>query len=177
MSYYENQQSERLLFRKLTEDDIPTWSSFFIDNDRTRFVGSHRFTHLDHVGKATNWIRNQMERYHDHDFGQLAVIEKETGKMIGVSGIIPREIDEKKEYEITYSLLPSAWNKGFASEAAIHFKEYAFANINCDSVISIIHVENEPSGNVARKNGMRKVLETEYMEMPVYVYRIMNDKR
>ncbi len=169
--YYIQQESERLIYKKLTENEIPLWSEFFINNDRTRFVGSDRFIHLSNLEKATNWISRQMESYANNNFGQLAVIDKETGNFIGVSGLIVREIEGEKLYEVTYSFLPAYWNRGFATEVAIHFKNYAFQNIDCTSVISIIHIENEPSENVAIKNGMTKTIRTEFMEMPVHIFR------
>jgi len=43
---------------------------------------------------------------------------------------------------------------GYASEAAIKCKDYAFKNNYADSLISMIHVENIGSEKVAIKNGM-----------------------
>lgn len=174
---YFSQETERLAFRKLTENDIPGWSRFFVNNDRTHFVGAAQFAHLNEMEKATNWIQSQLDRYAAGNFGQLAVIEKESGKFIGVSGLIERELEEgKKDYEVTYSLLPECWSKGYATEAAMHFKKYAFNHLGCRSAISIIHVDNQPSENVALKNGMQKTVAMEFMGMPVNVYRVINDE-
>lgn len=172
---YFSQETERLTFRKLTKNDIQEWSRFFVNNDRTHFVGAAQFVHLNEMEKATNWIQSQMDRYAADNFGQLAMIEKESGKFIGVSGLIVRELEEgKKDYEVTYSLLPECWSKGFATEAAIHFKSYAFNELGCKSVISIIHADNQPSENVALKNGMQKTVAMEFMGMPVNVYKVVN---
>ena len=40
---------------------------------------------------------------------------------------------------------PQYWRKGYASEAAIKFKDYTEEHQLADSLISIIHVENIPS--------------------------------
>jgi len=167
MNYF-SQQSPRLLYRKLTEADIPSWTEFFINNDRVRFLGFDKTKSADI--SATEWIHKQMERNTVGGFGQLAVIEKETGELIGVGGIIVRELKSKTEYEITYSLKPAFWGKGYGTEIAMHFKSFGLDNKISDHFISIIHKENEPSMHVARKNGMDMLYETEFLEMPVFVF-------
>jgi RimJ/RimL family protein N-acetyltransferase len=168
---YYNQESERLLFRRFELNDSIAWTPFFINNPTQRFVGGHLFN-LPPNEKALNWITKQLGRERDGQFGQLAVINKETNAFIGVGGIITREFENTLEYEITYSLLPAFWNKGYATELAIHFKNYAKEYIECDSVISIIHVENEASMNVARKNGMTVERETTFLNMPVKIFKV-----
>ncbi|MBL4862493.1 MAG: GNAT family N-acetyltransferase [Crocinitomicaceae bacterium] len=169
---YYNQDSERLFFRPLTLDDIKTWQPFFIDNPTLRFLGVSEFEHLSAIEKASNWIGRQVDRQANNAFGQLAVISKESDTFLGVGGIIARDIDGVDEFEITYSLLPGAWGKGYATELAIHFKNYAFERIDTPTVVSIIHRENLASKNVARKNGMKISAEYSFLDMPVYIFRI-----
>ena len=38
MDYF-NQKSNRLQFRKLTEEDIPSWLEFFVDNPNLEYLG------------------------------------------------------------------------------------------------------------------------------------------
>ena len=68
------------------------------------------------------------------------------------------------------------WHKGFATEAAIACKEYAFQELNFDEVYSIIRDSNVASQNVARRNGMVEVdtLVKHYrgVEMPHIVFRV-----
>lgn len=46
------------------------------------------------------------------------------------------------------------WGKGYATEAAIASREYAFTKLNAPEVYSIIRDTNIPSLNVAKRNGM-----------------------
>lgn len=173
-SYY-HQESERLEFRALELSDIPLWLPFFEDEASLRFLGmnSPAFKDLSNEERATKWIERQIERKNNRVFGQLATIEKATGKLIGVSGLITRmEEDVYDELEVTYSLLPEARGKGFATELAIHFKKRAFEKTRIKSVISIIHVDNMASINVATKNGMHLEKKLDYMSMPVGIYRV-----
>lgn len=167
---YYKQESDRLLFRRMDLTDVVAWTPFFIDNPTQRFVGGFMFD-ISPAEKANNWILKQLDREANGEYGQLAVIDKTSNEFIGVGGIISREFDEGREFEITYSLLPTQWGKGYATELAVHFKKYAQRHIECDSVISIIHIENEASMNVARKNRMSPERETTYLDMPVYIFR------
>ena len=38
MDYF-NQESKRLIYRKLVEGDLESWTEFFIDNDRLPYLG------------------------------------------------------------------------------------------------------------------------------------------
>lgn len=169
MSYFD-QQTERLAFRKLTRDDIPTWTKFFINNDRLQYLGIDLT--LSPEANATGWIENQFPRYEAIGLGHLAVEIKETNQFIGVGGIIPRQLENQVEFEIAYSLLPSFWKKGYGTELAKQLKQFGMENIEIERFVSIIAKENTDSINVAIKNGMRVLFETHYLGMDVYVYGI-----
>jgi [ribosomal protein S5]-alanine N-acetyltransferase len=74
--------------------------------------------------------------------------------------------------EIGYHLLPKFWHGGYASEAAIACKDFAFKNNLSESLISIIHPKNIASQKVAIKNGMTLDKETSWREMKVWIFRI-----
>lgn len=169
MSYFD-QESERLFYRKLTEEDIPAWLEFFEDNDRLHFNGLD--LSKSHEELADGWIRKQFERYEEQGLGHLAVIEKASGKFIGMVGILPRIILERPEYEIAYSLMPKFWGKGYGTEMAQTMKKYGVENIATDRFISIIDKENVDSIKVAKKNGMELLFDTQYLELEVHVFGI-----
>ncbi len=172
MDYF-NQETERLKFRKVETSDIESWSEFFVDNDRLHFLGIPDLTR----GKftlAAEWINLQLERYKTGSVGHLAIIEKSTGKHIGMAGIIPRTINDQSEFEIAYSLIPNCWGKGLGTEAASQLKKFGFENKLSQRFISIIHINNTDSIKVAEKNGMSIIVEMEYLGMNVFVYGTPN---
>ena len=168
MMDYFNQESERLIFRKVTLEDIPAWLTFFPNNDRLDFLGID--VSKPHEVIASEWINMQLHRYATQGLGSLAVIEKSSGDFIGLVGIVPREIDDLIEYEIAYSLIPTYWGKGYATEAARQMKQFGYAAEIAPYFISIIHKSNNDSIHVAKKNGMHILRETHYLGMDVYVY-------
>jgi len=169
---YFYQESDRLRYRKLTRSDIPEWSKFFINNDRLKYLGIDlRKSAETH---AIEWVERQLERYEIQGLGHLAVETIDTNQFIGVGGIIPRELKNRKEYEIAYSLLPKFWKKGYGTELAKQMKDYGRQNIETDRFVSIIDTKNIDSIKVAVKNGMKVLFETEYLGMKVKVYGIEN---
>lgn len=170
-NYYTTIESERINFRPFTLDDIDSWTPFFDHDEYQKFLAQD--TSIPGRQRAENWIKRQIQRKEeDLEHGQLAMIEKSSGAFMGVGGIIGRAMDQGYEYEITYSVLPEFWGKGYASELARRFINYAKENIETNSVISIIHIENEASIRVAENGGLKKDATTEFMGMPVYIYRL-----
>ena len=165
---YFNQETARLIFRKLTKNDIESWKEFFEENDRLHFLGLDLSKTKNEL--AEGWINKQLERYETQGLGHLAVIEKDSGDFIGMGGILPREIEEKEFFEIAYSLKPKYWKKGYGTEVAKKMKIFGIENKISNQFVSIIDKKNLESINVAKKNKMEILYETEYLGMNVYIY-------
>ena len=167
--YISNPYTHRLHIRQLQLNDVPAWTEFFIDNPSLHFLG------LDITvapqQQATAWIQRQLKRYEDGLYGHLALTDRESGTLIGQCGLLVQEVEGKKEIEIGYHILRRYQGHGYATEAATHFRQQAFAARICDSLISMIHIDNIKSQRVAEKNGMTKTIQTDCFQMPVYIYR------
>jgi RimJ/RimL family protein N-acetyltransferase len=105
----------------------------------------------------------------------MALIHRKTGELVGQCGLLKQTLDGRTELEIGYHIIPRFRGRGFATEAARAFKQYAFDNNLSDSIVSIIHVDNVRSQRVAEKNGMQRESKTEEFGVmpgvPHYVYR------
>ncbi|MBL7951437.1 MAG: GNAT family N-acetyltransferase [Flavobacteriales bacterium] len=159
--------TERLLFRTATMDDTSWWMEYINDASAIRFMP---FT----VGSEEDcrfFIQRTLDRYAADGSGLNAVIERSSGKPVGMTGLLTQVVDGQDELEIGYHLLPSAWGKGFATEAAVACKEFAHTN-NCHtSVISLIDHENSASQAVAGRNGMVLEKDTIHRGVPAMVWR------
>jgi ribosomal-protein-alanine N-acetyltransferase len=171
-NYYQH-ETERLFLRRLQKSDIADWAIFFDNNPNLPYLGiissndTKDYTNLDWSKKQ---IDIQLDRYQQTGYGLLAVISKETGELIGQTGILQKELKGNIEYEIAYSLIPDEWGKGYASEMSSILVDYAIEHQINSRIISIIHIDNIASQNVARKNGMEVLFNTIYAEMNVFVY-------
>lgn len=168
--YLDGAITERLIIRKLGISDISIWESFFQNNDALPYLGLDLKLSAEEQSKS--WIERQLWRYENNRYGHHALIDKESNKFIGQCGLLTQEIDGKTEVEIGYHILPEYWGNGYATEAAKKFKDFAFENEVCDSLISIIDIRNVASQNVAEKNGMKKTKQVKYYDLDVHIYRI-----
>jgi len=119
------------------------------------------------------WFNKVFDRYKNNTGGHNVLVELETGKPVGMCGLLVQEVDGINELEIGYSLHPAFWGKGFATEAARKCREFAFDNSFAESLISIVHVDNSQSANVAIRNGMTLEKTTEYKGIQVNVFRVL----
>jgi ribosomal-protein-alanine N-acetyltransferase len=168
--YEDKLETERLVTRKLVSDDCKTWSVFFEDKDAVEFIINSTVT--DTTERARHWIERQRSRYENKQFGLQALIDKRSKEFVGMCGLLLQEVENVKELEIGYHIFKKHWGKGYAPEAAILFKEYAFKNKLSSSVISIIHVNNVRSQSVALKNGMTPEKRCHWNSLDVFIYRI-----
>ena len=164
--------TERLLFRTVTMDDVSWWMEYINSAEAIRFMP---FT----VGSETDckaFIERALERHARDGSGLNAVIERGSGRPVGMIGLLTQVVDEVDELEIGYHLVPSAWGHGFATEAAIACREFAREHQCAPSVISLIDHQNFASQAVARRNGMHHEKDTVHRSVPAMVWRVRIDQ-
>jgi [ribosomal protein S5]-alanine N-acetyltransferase len=169
----EGQESERLLFRRITEKDFDTWLEFCKYPDSLKYIFSQQqLANEDPVKRCKIWFERVFHRYENGLGGMNALIDKKTNEFVGQCGLLIQTIDNLEELEIGYSLMPLHRGKGYATEAAKKCKLFAFENQFSDSLISTIHIENEASAKVAIANGMSLEKTTFSKGDPVNIYRV-----
>ena len=165
----DQEETPRIFFRRIGSADFDAWLEFFKDpSSFEHWVGERREPEIE----CKQWYAKQFNRYETNQGGMNALIEKSTTKLIGHAGLLVQHVDGIEELEVAYSLVPTFRNKGFASEAAVKCREFAFQNNLASSLISIISLTNTPSSNVALKNGMKIEKQTLYNQNPVNIFRI-----
>lgn len=169
-TYEDHLETKRLYTRFLTPEDTLLWSEFFNDKEATVFLPT--FNLNSNTDKADQWIKRQLTRYRENNFGLQALILKETKEFVGQCGLIRQEVEGKMEIEVGYHIFKKHWGKGYAPEAARLFINYAFQNKLTSSVISIIDIGNVKSQRVAEKNGLIREKQVRWFNADVYIYRI-----
>lgn len=164
-----NAQTERLNLRPLTLDDVETWRPFTDDPLAMEFMISYYPPEI--TDRALHWIEFQLRRYAENRYGMMALIDKQTGEMVGMCGLLAQVVDDIPELEVGYHIFQKHWGKGYAPEAAKFFMDYAFDNNLNDSIISIIDVGNVKSQRVAEKNGLFLEKQTVQKGDDVFIYR------
>lgn len=165
----EDEETERLLFRKLKMDDFESWLPFHQEPKSSQFW---KGLPEDPVAACSEQFDRVFERYEKGLGGMFALENKFTKELVGLCGLLVQIVDKEEALEIGYSILPKYWGKGFATEAAQKCKDVAFEKRWASQLISIIHVNNEASKKVAMKNGMHIEKTTEYKGNPVFIFSI-----
>ena len=164
----EGQETERIRFRKLMASDFDLWLPFHEDPRSSQYW---KGLPSDPKQACKEQFERVFERYEKNLGGMNVLIQKKNEALVGLCGLLVQTVDEVSELEIGYSILPSYWRNGFASEAAQACKSHALKNKLADSLISIIHIDNIPSQKVALKIGMLKDKTTVYNKNPVHIFR------
>ena len=162
-------ETERLYFREMNQLDFNSLCKILQDED-TMYAYEGAFSDKE----VQEWLDRQISRYQKWNFGLWAVILKETDEMIGQGGLTMQPWKETEVLGVGYLFNRLYWHKGYATEAAIACKNYAFKILKADEVCSIIRDTNIASQNVAVRNGMTMTdLWTKHyrgIDMPHYRY-------
>ncbi len=145
--------TERLILRKLTEDDVD--NIFLLDSnpDVMKYVGIPPVKSKD---ESARMLENIINQYKINGTGRLAVIEKETDRFIGWSGIklLADEVNGfKNVYELGYRFLPEFWGKGYATESALASLNLGFNQLNAEKIYAYADVGNASSNHILKKLG------------------------
>lgn len=164
-------ETKRLYLRELQPSDREALSKILQD-EQTMYAYEGAFSDTE----VQAWLDKQLKNYQRNGFGLWAAVLKETGEMIGQCGLTWQELTGEQVLEIGYLFQRAFWHKGYASEAAVACKNYAFEMLQADEFFSIIRDTNVPSQRVAERNGMTRcgefIKHYRGIDMPHYVYSV-----
>lgn len=143
-------ETERLYLRRMNENDIPALKRIMQDAE-TMLAYEGAFTDAE----VREWYERQIARYEKYGFGLWLVCLKENDRAIGQCGLTIQPWKDREVLEIGYLFERAYWHHGYATEAAIGCREYAFLVLSAEEVCSIIRDTNTASKNVAIRNGMK----------------------
>ena len=165
-------ETDRLILRHFEWSDLDALHAIMSDPQVMRYVGTGRPKTRQQTERILGlWIADnerawdeqtlarlpQLRRAIERDahFAVWAAVEKRTGRLIGRCGLLPWDLEGKKETEVGYMVARSHWGRGYATEAARGARDYGFDRLGVDRLISLVHVDNAASQRVALKLGMQ----------------------
>ena len=149
-------ETERLLLRPLELSDAD--EMFAMDNQAEvhKYLWQSPTQTVEETIKIIEMVQKQ---YQENGIGRFATILKETGELIGWTGI--KFVNDHVEngntnfYDYGYRLNEKHWNKGYASEATKIWLDYGFNEININEMNAYTHSENGASNHILSKSGFQ----------------------
>jgi RimJ/RimL family protein N-acetyltransferase len=160
-------ETERLRLRAYRRDDVDDLAEMFADPEHMRFYPA---PYTRDQTQAS--VDRQLESYRDEGFGTWVIEDRETAGFLGTAGPSIQLVEGLREVEIGWHVRPGAKGRGIAPEAGAAARDWAFANLEVDHLISLVRPENVPSARVAEKLGMRVEREVDHKGLLHGVYRI-----
>jgi RimJ/RimL family protein N-acetyltransferase len=158
-------ETPRLILRRFTEADAPVVLELNSDPQVLKYLHEPQLKDEAH---AIEILRNIIFPQYKYNLGRWAVIVKDTDEFIGWCGL--KYILETHKIDLGYRFKPSAWGKGYATEAARHTLQYGLDVLKLPEITASAHVENIGSVKVLENIGMQFTGEGIVDECPVKMF-------
>jgi RimJ/RimL family protein N-acetyltransferase len=154
--------TDRLILRRFTLDDVPALYELCSRPEIIRYAQS---TPLASLEEARAFM--QAAPFHDYatyGYGRFACVWKESGAVIGFSGV--KYVPEIGDTELGYRFLPEYWGKGLATEAGRASIEFARADLGLGRLVAMVHPDNVASARVLTRLGFAVEKQLQYSGLP-----------
>jgi [ribosomal protein S5]-alanine N-acetyltransferase len=163
-------ETPRLHLRLMSSSDLEGLLAIFGD---PVVMASFNTTPFGHE-QMEQWIHANLAHQDTHGYGLFSVILKSNDLLIGDCGLEHMEVGGELATELGYDFRSDYWNQGYATEAALAVRDYAFNTLKLPSLISLIRVGNKASKRVSEKIGMQCSDEINKNGIQYWKYSIIN---
>ena len=144
-------ETERLILRRLSDEDAAFVVELLNQPSFIQYIGDKGVRTLD---DARRYIQDgPVKSYEENGFGLNKVELKSSGTPIGISGLVKR--NTLPHADIGFAFLPEYWNQGYAIESARAVMDHARNVLGIDRVVAITSPDNEASGKLLEKIGLK----------------------
>jgi len=143
-------ESERLLYRKTTKEDIEEFFYLQLNPNLRRYLGPAKL--------GNNSVKNlaffDESKYEQKDFYRWTIVKKEDNKLLGT--IYLNMHDEKARIAgIDYWIREDEWGRGYVTEAAKTILDFAFNSLELNRIESCGAKDNPGTWKVMEKIGLK----------------------
>jgi RimJ/RimL family protein N-acetyltransferase len=159
--------TERLVLRQFRNSDLDAWAPICADEEVMRYIGTGVT-----LNRADAWrsMAGILGHWALLGYGSFAIESKATGELMGRVGFI--EPEGWPGFELGWVLGRPFWGQGYAYEAAIAARDYAFGPLGRDRLISLIRPDNKPSIRLAERLGEKLAGEVELLGSKALLYEL-----
>ena len=152
-------ETERLLLRKPVLEDARAALPLLTDPVAMRFLGG---VHPDTEADPEFAVRRWLSRWEGNGCGPFSVVRREDGAWLGRCGILVWDVrtwthttfataGEHAQPELGWALARAHWGRGYATEAALAAREWAYGELGVERLVSLIEAANVRSQRVAER--------------------------
>lgn len=145
-------ETKRLILRPFDIEDEADVYRICKEKESAQYTRS--IPHPYPRAQAAHWIKQQPDDWRQGKSVVLAIVIKESARMIGSIGLTICESDQNAE--LGYVLEKESWGRGFCSEAAAELVRFGFENLGLHKVHAHHMISNPASGRILEKVGMRE---------------------
>jgi RimJ/RimL family protein N-acetyltransferase len=147
-------ETPRLILREILPEDETGMFEMDSNPEVHKYLGNKPYQSIEQSRENIRFIRQQ---YADYGIGRWAVVEKESGKFMGWSGLkfMTSLNGHNNFHDIGYRFIPKFWGQGFATEAAIVARDYAFQEMKLPIIYGTTHIQNLTSKYILEKIGLQ----------------------
>ncbi|MGD7023830.1 GNAT family N-acetyltransferase [Rossellomorea vietnamensis] len=146
-------ETNRLVLRRLTLSDAEAIFDRWLSDERVsdnRVSPAHKS-----ISETVRKLETICGQYGHENFCHWGMELKASGELIGEIDLY--DFDEQTgNCEVSYSVGPNWWNKGYATEALREVVRFAFKTMNVHKISAAHNTDNPSSGKVMLKSGMRQ---------------------
>ena len=143
-------ESERLIYRRTTKDDIDEFFYIQLNPNLRRYLGTTKLG--NDLEKNRKYFSES--NYDNLDYYRWTIVKKEDNKILGT--IYLNIHDEKaKTAGIDYWLREDEWSKGYVTEASKKILEFAFDELDLNRIESCGAKDNKGTWRVMEKIGLK----------------------
>jgi [ribosomal protein S5]-alanine N-acetyltransferase len=143
-------ETERLILRKITIDDIEDMYSYGSNEEVSKYVTWNTHKTLSDTKEFVEFILSQ---YEDKKVAPWGIEYKENGEFIGTIDFVSWN-PKQKIAEIGYVISQNYWGMGITTEAAKEVIKFGFESMDLVRIQARCFVENIGSERVMEKSGM-----------------------
>ena len=143
-------ETERLILRKVTKEDIEDMYLYGSDEEVSKYVTWNTY---ETIADTKGFVEFVLNKYENKQVSPWGIEYKENGKFIGTIDFVWWQPDHKIA-EIGYVISKDYWGKGLTTEVAKELVKFGFEEMDLVRVQARCDVENIASARVMEKAGM-----------------------
>lgn len=163
-------ETERLILRAFTEDDVKPFHRMISEHEIVKTTGGGVSPDLSDEEVIELMHIAPLGDYDKYGYGRHAMVYKETGQVIGFTGLKP--LPDFNTTDIGYRMFPEYWGKGLATESCWPMMKYGFEVLELPEIIGIAFPHNKASCRVLSKIGLEYIDDRDFEDERVSYFQL-----